>query len=187
MARELDFFFFYGSTYTYLSVMRVANLAAAADLTVRWRPFNVRQIMIETNNIPFAGKPAKAAYMWRDIARRAAGHRVAFPKPPVYPVDPDLVANLVGVVAAEQGWCPEYTKASYEAWFLQDKGLGIGNNVAEVLESLGKDPSEILALANSDATRSKFDEETDVGPPSGHIRLADFCGGRRDLLGRRSP
>ena len=76
MARELNFFFFYGSTYTYLSVMRVANLASAADLTVRWRPFNVRQIMIETNNIPFAGKPAKAAYMWRDIARRAAGHRV---------------------------------------------------------------------------------------------------------------
>ena len=97
---KLNFFFFYGSTYTYLSVMRVANLASAADLTVRWRPFNVRQIMIETNNIPFAGKPAKAAYMWRDIARRAAGHRVAFPKPPVYPVDPDLVANLVGVVAA---------------------------------------------------------------------------------------
>jgi 2-hydroxychromene-2-carboxylate isomerase len=183
MARELDFFFFYGSTYTYLSVMRVANLASAADLTVRWRPFNVRQIMIETNNIPFGGKPAKAAYMWRDIARRAAGHRVAFPKPPVYPVDPDLVANLVGVVAAEQGWCPEYTKASYEAWFLQDKGLGIGNNVAEVLESLGKDPSEILALANSDATRSKFDEETDVARRLGIFGSPTFAVGEEIFWG----
>ena len=123
MAQTLDFFFFFGSTYTYLSVMRIAEQASAANVAVRWRPFSVRQIMAEMDNIPFAKKPVKTAYMWRDIERRAARHGLPFATPSVYPVDPDLVANWVGVVAAEQGWCQEYTKASYEAWFLHDKAF----------------------------------------------------------------
>ena len=32
----------------------------------------------------------------------------------------------------------QYTKASYEAWFLQDKALGVDDNVEEVLRSLGR-------------------------------------------------
>ena len=189
MARNLDFFFFYGSTYTYLSVFRIEELASAANVAVRWRPINVRDLMVEMDNIPFAGKPIKEANMWRDIERRAARYGLPFAKPSVYPVDPDLVANRVGVVAAEQGWCPEYTKASYEAWFLQDKAIGVGDNLENVLSSLGKDPDQILSLANSDETRRKFGEETDVarqmkifGSPTfavdteifwGHDRLED--------------
>jgi hypothetical protein len=33
-------------------------------VTFNWRPFSVRAIMREQNNIPFAGKPVKTAYMW---------------------------------------------------------------------------------------------------------------------------
>ncbi len=162
MARNLDFFFFYGSTYTYLTVFRIEKLASAANVSLRWRPINVRDLMVEMDNIPFAKKPIKAAYMWRDIERRAARHSLPFAKPSVYPVDPNLVANRVGVVAAEQGWCPEYTRASYEAWFLRDKAIGVDDNLEQVLTSLGKDPDQVLGLANSDRIKSKFDEETDV-------------------------
>ena len=34
----LDFWFSMGSTYTYLSAMRIERVAAAASVTVRWRP-----------------------------------------------------------------------------------------------------------------------------------------------------
>ena len=100
--KSIDLFLFYGSTYTYLTVMRIGALAAKAGIGVRWRPFNVREIMIEMDNIPFAKKPIKARYMWRDIERRAARHGLPFKLQPVYPVDPQLVATRVGVVAAEQ-------------------------------------------------------------------------------------
>jgi 2-hydroxychromene-2-carboxylate isomerase len=81
MANEIDFFF-YGSTYTYLTVMRIDDIAARAGVRVRWRPFNVRQIMTEQNNIPFRGKPVKMRYMWRDIERRAERHGIRFVKEP---------------------------------------------------------------------------------------------------------
>src|SRR6478736_1366825 len=68
----IDFWFSTGSTYTYLTVSRLPAFAAAKGVRFNWRPFSVRAIMREQNNIPFAGKPVKSAYMWRDIERRAA-------------------------------------------------------------------------------------------------------------------
>jgi 2-hydroxychromene-2-carboxylate isomerase len=52
MAQRMDFYFFFGSLYSYLSVMRVEALAANAGVELRWRPFNVRAIMVEQDNIP---------------------------------------------------------------------------------------------------------------------------------------
>ena len=47
---ELDFFFYIGSTYTYLAVNRVEEISKREGVTLRWRPFNVRAIMLEQNN-----------------------------------------------------------------------------------------------------------------------------------------
>ncbi len=95
MPGALDFFFFYGSTYTYLTVIRIEPAAARVGVEVRWRPFNVREIMVEQNNIPFRGKPVKMRHMWRDIQRRAARYGIPFSSVPTYPVDPENLANRV--------------------------------------------------------------------------------------------
>ena len=63
MQKQLDFFLFLGSTYTYLAVNRAEQVAARAGVALRWRPFSVRSIMVEQNNRPFVGKPVKLSYM----------------------------------------------------------------------------------------------------------------------------
>ena len=67
----IDFWVSTGSTYSYLSIMRLHAVAGESGVAFRWRPFSVRAIMIEQKNIPFIGMPVKLAYMWRDIGRRA--------------------------------------------------------------------------------------------------------------------
>ena len=67
--QPIDFWFSIGSMYTYLSVMRLPGVAT----DFRWRPFSVRAIMIEMDNLP-RNKPLKLAYMWRDLERRAQTH-----------------------------------------------------------------------------------------------------------------
>ena len=42
---DIDFWFSIGSTYSYLSVMRLDGVAAAAGVAFRWRPFNVRVLI----------------------------------------------------------------------------------------------------------------------------------------------
>src|SRR5262249_36720809 len=82
----IDFWFSTGSTYTYLTGSRLEKVAHAEGVRFNWRPFSVRAIMREQNNIPFANKPIKSQYMWRDIERRAAMYGVEAKVPAPYPL-----------------------------------------------------------------------------------------------------
>ena len=83
---EIEFWFSVGSTYTYLTVSRLGQVEAASGVRFRWRPFSVLSIMREMNNIPFSTKPVKAAYMWRDIERRASFHGLSIGLPVPFPL-----------------------------------------------------------------------------------------------------
>jgi 2-hydroxychromene-2-carboxylate isomerase len=149
MRPVLDFFFFYGSIYTYLSVMRIEKLATAAGLEVRWCPFNLREILIEQDNTAFTRNLARMSYCWRDVQRRAARHGLDFVSRPPYPVDAELLALRVGVIAANEGWCPRYSRATFGNWFIDHKVTGLPDHVSEVLARVGQPAGEILARASS--------------------------------------
>jgi 2-hydroxychromene-2-carboxylate isomerase len=163
----VDFHFFVGSTYTYLSVHRIEAVAATAGIRVRWRPFFLRTILMETNSSPFIGKPAKLAYMWRDIERRAARHDLPFAGAPSYPVDPDGLANRVAFLASREGWCPEFTKAVYRDWFLRHQPPGDLARTHRLIAELGQDADAVIARANTDELRSGFDAETRLAAAMG--------------------
>ena len=162
MARELDFFFSIASTYTYLAVNRADEVAEKAGVRLNWRPFNVRAIMVEQNNRPFVGKPIKMQYMWRDLERRAQRHGIPFRSIPPYPTDLDMLASRVASLAALEGWCPEYTRATYRDWFLEGKIAGEEANVRSVLHAMGKDPDATIARANGAEIRARLDAETEA-------------------------
>jgi 2-hydroxychromene-2-carboxylate isomerase len=177
---ELDFFF--GSTHSYLSVMRIEELAAGASILVNWRPFSVRALMREQGNTFHTISP-RTAYMWRDIERRAAEHGLPFARPPIWPTDPDQLANRVGIVAASEGWCPAYAKASFRSWYLDGTELGDLASLSAVLRELGKTPEDIIAKANSEAVRANYDSETDVARKLGVFGVPTFAVGREIFWG----
>lgn len=158
---DIDFFYFFGSGYAYLSVMRIGRLAAKAGIQVRWRPINVRPLMAK-NNVSLKSEALKLGYMWRDIERRASHHGQPFLKPPIWTTDPDLLANRVGIVAADGGWCEEYTVASFRAWYLDGYPLGTLESLAHVLGPLGRDLDATIALAESPETAGRYEAETEV-------------------------
>ena len=63
MTTPVEFWFSIASTYTYLSVSRMAEVIRRTGIEIRYKPFSVRSIMVEQNNIPFRTKPVKLAYM----------------------------------------------------------------------------------------------------------------------------
>jgi 2-hydroxychromene-2-carboxylate isomerase len=158
----LDFFFFYGSIHTYLSVMRIDKLAKSAGVEVRWRPFNLREILIEQNNTAFAKNQIRLNYNWRDIERRAGRLAVPFAGRPPYPVDPQLLALRVGIVAATENWCAEYTTETFRSWFLDGKASGLPENVESVLVRLGKPAAATLARAAAPDTEAQLRQATDA-------------------------
>ncbi len=189
MTAPMEFWYSIGSTYTYLAVMRLPALAEQYGVEFSWRPFNVRAIMIEMDNIPFAKKPVKAAYMWRDIERRAAKFGLPLRLPIPYPLPELEQANRVAVLAAREGWCDAYTIATYRHWFVERNPAGSEPNLSASITEAGQDPARVLELANSDdgvkALATATDEAKSLGifgSPSfvadgelfwGHDRLED--------------
>ncbi len=175
-SKTLDFYFFFGSGYAYLSVMRIEEMAAKAGVTVNWYPFSVRELVNEQGN-NFRNVAPRMAYLWRDIERRAAQHGLSFVAKPIWPTDPDQLANRVGVVAAQEGWCPAYSKASFRSWYLDGKGLGDIAALSAVLAQLGKDPEQVIATANTEAVRGRYAANTDAARQLGAFGSPTFAVG----------
>jgi 2-hydroxychromene-2-carboxylate isomerase len=139
--------------------------------------------MIEQNNRPFVGKPVKLTYMWRDVERRANRYGIPFKSIPVYPVDPQELANRVAVVSSLEGWCPEYTKTTYRTWFLENKAPGDLGHLQVLLAQLGKDPDRTIARANSQEIRDGYVAETEVARELGIFGSPTFMWGSEIFWG----
>jgi 2-hydroxychromene-2-carboxylate isomerase len=161
MTQTIDFWFSIGSTYTYLSVSRLPAVTSRTGIGFVPRPFSVRAIMKEMDNIPFANKPAKAAYMWRDIARRATGYGFTPRLPAPYPLKAFDLANRVAIVAAGEGWCDAYLRATYRRWMEDGEEAGSEPNLSASIAAAGAEPSEAIARAQSEEIETTYLAATD--------------------------
>jgi len=158
---KIDFWFSIGSTYSYLTVMRLFEVEKASGVAFRWRPFNVRHVMVEQKNIPFKDKPVKTAYMWRDVERRAQRYGLNPRIPAPYPLPGLVLANLVATLGAEEGWVGRYACATYRRWFEKGEPAGEEPNISASLTEIGLDPDPILANARSERIASALSAATD--------------------------
>jgi 2-hydroxychromene-2-carboxylate isomerase len=183
MDKQVDFFFSCASTYTYLAAMRAEPLAAAAGVRLRWRPFNLRAIMTEQDNRPFVGKPVKTGYMWRDIERTANRLGIPFSGAPHYPLAHALPLNRVAVLAASEGWAPDFVRASYKLWFLDKRDPGDPASLSETLGKLGKDPAKVVARSESEENLKQMEAETQVARELGLFGSPSFVVDREVFWG----
>lgn len=172
--KPIDFWFSIGSTYTCLTVMRLPAFAHEHGLTFNWRPFNVRTILVAQNNIPFAGKPVKAAYMWRDIERRAQkyGLNVAVPAP--YPLENLPLANQVALLGMREGWGQDYVIATYRRWFQDGQPAGSEPNLSASLGEIGQDAKRIIKASASPEIEQALAVETDAAKRLGVFGAPSF-------------
>ena len=110
--KEIEFWFSIGSTYTYLTVERIFSVEKEHNVKFIWKPFSVRQIMIEMENVPFTPPPKKnkSDYMWRDIERRAKFYGFEAKVPAPYPLKEFDLANKIAVLGMDQEWGIPYVK-----------------------------------------------------------------------------
>jgi 2-hydroxychromene-2-carboxylate isomerase len=174
---QIDFWFTMGSTYSYLSVMRLTEVERQNDISFRWRPFHLLIILQEMKHIPFADKPAKSRYMWRDIERRAQMYGLPVKLPAPYPAKQSIKANLVALVGMDEGWGRDFVRTAYRRWMQEGQETGSEPNVSASLREIGQNPAHVLALADSASTNARLLAETEAAKALGIFGSPTFAVG----------
>ena len=157
----IDFYFSIGSTYTYLSVTRILDVEKKHQVKFNWKPFSVRAIMKEMNNIPFPKeKMNKVNYMWRDIERRAEGYGFFAKTPVPYPLTEFDLANKLAILGLKEGWGVDYVKLTYKRWFQEGKEPATEPNISEIFKELEIDKEKVISNANSSDIENQYLKNT---------------------------
>ena len=166
-----------GSTYTYLTALRLQNVIEASGIKLDIRPISIRQIMKNMDNIPFpSSKKTKVDYMWRDIQRRAKFYSLPVPHvPAAYPLKEFDRANLVGIVMEREGKYLEYLEETYRAWFLDGLEAGSDQNLKNVSSVLGISLPEILEEASSSEIVEIYKRNTAEAQTAGVFGAPSFA------------
>ncbi len=184
---NIDFYFSIGSTYTYLTVTRILDVENKHQVKFNWKPFSVRAIMKEMNNIPFPKeKMNKVNYMWRDIERRAEGYGFFAKTPVPYPLSEFDLANQIAILGLEKDWGIEYIRLTYKKWFQEGKEPAIEPSISEVCNELKLNKDEITSEALKKEIEDKYEANTNsarenkiFGSPSFVVKNEVFWGDDR--------
>jgi 2-hydroxychromene-2-carboxylate isomerase len=184
----IDFWYEFGSTYSYPVAMRIEGLAKAQGVTMRWRPFLLGPIFGSQgwSDSPFNIYPAKGRYMWRDLERICVKENLPLKLPPFRFPQNGLKAARIALTLDESGQIADFTRGVYRANFAEQRDISDDATLVEILRALNLDPGAIVVAANTPENKVKLKAQTDeaiargiFGAPSFTIGEELFWGGDR--------
>ena len=174
----MEFWFDFGSNYSYLSMMRIRGLAADAGVRVILKPFLLGPIFKaqgwETS--PFVLQEAKGRYVWRDMERQCAKHGLRWRRPSVFPRNGVLAAR-VALQGEGTPWAFEFCEQVMLANFADDREIGEEAVIGDILAGLGVDSRAVIAAARSDACGSGLRARTAAAQARGIFGAPTFFAG----------
>jgi len=182
MAR-LTFWFEFASTYSYLSAMRIEEIARKADVDVIWKPFLLGPIFKAQNwdTSPFNIYPAKGRYMMRDIERIAEARGLTFRLPEPFPQN-GLPAARLALVGLDEGWAPAFIRAIFSLEFAKQQNIADRATLVTALAAVGASESGAFDRAQSPEIKSKLRKNTDEAQARGIFGAPSFTTGSGELF-----
>lgn len=161
MQKQVEFFFDFGSPYTYLAYHELRRIAQARGAQIVWRPILLGGVFQATGNHSPAEIPAKAKHLDVDMQRWAQAYGVPFTMNPHFPIN--TLALMRGAVAMQQrGEEPfqRYLAAMFCAMFEKPRNLNNPMEIGAVLAEAGFDPMECMQAIQDTAVKDALKAAT---------------------------
>ena len=184
---KIEFWFEFGSNYSYLSVMRIEDEARKWGIPIVWKPFLLGPIFqaLGMNNSPFVLQREKGAYARRDMVRQCRKYGLRWVQPTTFPRLAVLPAR-VALLGAEERWIGAFCPEVMELNFLHDHDINQPDSLAPLLTGLGLPAADLLSRAQSEPTKLRLREQTEearcrgiFGAPTFFVGTEMFWGNDR--------
>jgi 2-hydroxychromene-2-carboxylate isomerase len=160
MARTLEFYFDYGSPYSYLADTQVEAIAQRTGATLVRKPMLLGGVFKATGNHSPAELPQKSAWSGFDMPMWARHYGVPFQRNPFFPVN--TLALMRGAAAAQlDGLFERYHPAVFKAMWVEGRNLNDMKEVVAVLTAAGLDAGKFGARIQDQDVKDRLKATTD--------------------------
>jgi 2-hydroxychromene-2-carboxylate isomerase len=193
MARQIEFFFDYGSPFSYLADTQLPALARRTGAEIIYRPMLLGAVFKATSNASPVSVPAKGRYMGAELQRWAQRYGVPMAMNPHFPFN--TIKLMRAAVAAQMQRCFErYHPAAFRAVWVEGIDGTDPAALGALLERSGIERESIESGEIKDRLRANTDEAVArgaFGAPTFFVGDDMFWGNDRldfveEALGRAS-
>ena len=184
MAKAVEFYFDFGSPYSYLAYKALPRIAAAHGAEILWRPMLLGGVFKATNNHSPAENPAKMRWMRRDLERWARHYAAPFAHNPHFPINTlTLMRGAVGMQTRGPDF-HRYLETIFHAMWGQPRNLGQPEELAAVLRAAGFDADALQSLVNDAAVKERLKANTEAAVARGVFGAPTFFVGDEMFWGQ---
>ena len=185
MARTLEFYFDYGSPYSYLADTQVEAIAKRTGAALVRKPMLLGGVFKATGNASPMTVALKSKWSAFDMPMWARHYGVPFNRNPHFPVN--TLALMRGAAAAQiDGLFERYHPAMYKAMWIDGRNLNDINEVAAVLTKAGLDAQKFGQRIQDQDVKDRLKATTDdavgrgvFGAPTMFVENMMFFGNDR--------
>ena len=180
----IEFWFEFGSNYSYLSVMRIEDAAQRHGVHILWKPFLLGPIFraLGMEISPFLLQKEKGAYVWQDMVRQCRKYGLRWTQPSIFPRLAVLPAR-VALLGADAPWIGAFSRAIMELNFGLDEDINHPERVAATLMELELPAAEILDQAQTEPVKARLRQQTDAARSRGIFGAPTFFVGTEMFWG----
>ncbi|MGO8916002.1 MAG: 2-hydroxychromene-2-carboxylate isomerase [Stellaceae bacterium] len=181
MPGTVEFYFDYGSPYSYIAHRRLPEVLRRAEAAVAYRPMLLGGVFQLTGN----SRPAlnKVKYSERDLDRFVAKYQVPFQRNPFFPVN-TLRLMRGAVVAVEEGYLDRYSDAAFTGMWRDGRKMDDEAVISDALREAGLDGRHILARTSEDGVKQKLKAWTEAAVARGVFGAPTFFVGDEIFFGQ---
>jgi 2-hydroxychromene-2-carboxylate isomerase len=184
VSATLEFYFDFGSPYSYLAQTQLDDIARRTGASIVYMPTSVMDVMKVANNRPTSlESPNKKKYVKADLQRWVQRYQVGWQSNPHFR-NIDLKFLLRAAIGAiNLGVGAPFVSNVFRGLFVESRNLGDVATLEDFLASARLPAKDIVASIDSQATLDDLDNRTRIAMDKGLFGVPAFVVGSEMFFG----